>query len=140
MNPCSKIKAGHETEEENHGTIQKETPHLLDNLGNQDTKVYRSALSPQSACSQLHPYYTKTLSNHRHVNEEHSLLNNRATKHLKMQPSTRKLTYKEKVCKSATASSQQIAPQIHVIVEAGGTEILDPNLANFPTLGVLLQH
>lgn len=140
MNPCSETKAGHATAEENHGTIQKETPHLLGHLRNQYSKVYCRALSPQSMCSQPDPYYTRTLSNHRYVNEERSLLHSRATKCLQMQPSTRKLTYKEKVCKSATASSQQIASQIHISVEAGATEILDPNLANFPTLGVLLQH
>lgn len=97
MNACSETKAGHATTEENHGTIQKETLHLLDKLGSQDSKVYCRVLSPQSMCSQCDPYYTKTLSNHRHVNEEHSLLHNRATTfadttlHQKAHPQTKGL-------------------------------------------------
>jgi len=134
------MKAGHAIAGENHGTIQKEIPHLLDSFRNQDSKMYCRALNPQSTCSQFDPYYTKTLINQRHMNGEHSLLQNRATRCLQMQPSTRKLTYNEKVCKCATASSQQTALQIHINIEAGATKILDPNLAKFPTLCVLLHY
>lgn len=57
-----------------------------------------------------------------------------------MQPYTRFLTYKENICKSVTASSQQTASQIHVNPEVDAIKNLDPNLTNFPTSGVLQNY
>lgn len=47
-----------------------------------------------------------------------------------MQPYTRLLTYKENICKSVTASSQQTASQIHVNPEVDAIKNLEGQLPN----------